>query len=363
MKKRIFFAAILVLVAWLLLSGAALAQRYVFQDLGDLGGGGSVASGLNDTGQVVGSSYTADNVIQAYVWDPKTKAVLPLGDLGGFESEAYAINNLGQVAGSSFTPDFYLNPVLWDAATQTIQDLGNLSVAGTCELLALNDQGQAAGYIFDINGNQRAFTLDPPYTTKQLLPNLYHPPYVTAALGINNNGEVVGESQQDSIGNLVPFWYHPSTKKMDNLGTLTDWPTSAAFAINNHSQIVGGADIYYYENGHAFIWDPVNKMQDLDPSSLNGDSAAYAINDAGQVVGSFNLYGYPSSAFIWTAAGGMKDLNSLVVNLPAGTHLDIANGINKTGQIVGSYNFGSGAFLLTVAKPSILPALQLLLTD
>ena len=58
MKKRIFFAAIVALVAWLLLSGAALAQRYVFQDLGDLGGGGSVALGLNDAGQVVGSSYT-----------------------------------------------------------------------------------------------------------------------------------------------------------------------------------------------------------------------------------------------------------------------------------------------------------------
>ena len=82
--------------------------------------------------------------------------MLPLGDLGGGESEAYAINNLGQVAGSSYTPDFYLNPVLWDAATQTIQDLGNLSGAGTCELLALNDQGRAAGYIMGgPNGNNR----------------------------------------------------------------------------------------------------------------------------------------------------------------------------------------------------------------
>ena len=356
-------AAILALVAWLLLGGAALAQRYVFQDLGDLGGGGSMAWGINDAGQVVGSSYLADYSCQAFIWDPKTKVMTGLSDLGGgYKSTAYAIDNFGQVAGSSYSPDFYLNPVLWDAATQTI--LGSLSVAGDCELLALNDQGRAAGYIFDNSGNQRAFTLDPPYTLnqRQLLPNLGPKPYITAALGINNNGDVVGESQ-DSSGNLVPFWYHPSTRKMDNLGTLPGWPAAAAFAINNHSQIVGGADTIYYEYGHAFIWDPVNKMQDLDPSSLNGDSAAYAINDAGQVVGSFNLYGYPPSAFLWTPTEGMQDLNSLVMNLPPGTHLDVANGINKTGQIVGSYNFGSGAFLLTVAKPSIAPILQLLLTD
>ena len=125
---------------------------------------------------------------------------------------------------------------------------------------------------------------------------------------------------------------------MDKLGTLAGWPSAAAFALNNHSQIVGGVDTIYFETGHAFIWDPVNKMQDLDPSSLNGDSAAYAINDAGQVVGSFNLYGYPLQPLSGPPPGACRDLNSLVVNLPPGTHLEVANGINKTGQIVGSYS-------------------------
>ena len=40
-------------------------------------------------------------------------------------------------------------------------------------------------------------------------------------------------------------------------------------------------------------------------------------------------------AFIWTAAKGMQDLNTLAVNLPAGVSLACAYGINRSGWIVG----------------------------
>jgi probable HAF family extracellular repeat protein len=103
--------------------------------------------------------------------------------------------------------------------------------------------------------------------------------------------------------------------------------------------------------------DPLNPMEDL--GAPDGESEAYAINDAAQVVGAFGVLGISTTAFIWTPAGGLQDLNSLVVNLPAESHLDSATGINKKGQIVG-YTSDYRAFLLT-PKPVALPFIPLLL--
>ncbi len=367
MKRRIIGTAILAAVAWLLLSGAAVAQQYVFQDLGNLGGGWAEAWGLNDSGQVVGQSDTADLSPHAYVWDPTTNTMLDLGDLGTGVSIAYAINNLGQVAGSAYLYNANagydeLHPVLWDAA-HTINDLGNLNGNGFCEFYALNDNGRAAGYI--IGGSvdsQYAFTWDP-VSLRHLLPNLSAPPYFTTAYGINNQGEVVGDSQDQNYNVVAFFCSPPGATQLTKLGTLGG-TSSTAYALNNNSQVVGVADTPQGIR-HAFLWDSVNHMQDLDPSFLFGDSEANAINSAGQVVGIFNVYSYPSSAFLWTPARGMQDLNSLVVDLPPGTNLDVAYGINKTGQIVGNYSSttGSGAFLLTPVQSVMLQVYQLLLME
>ncbi len=50
---------------------------------------------------------------------------------------------------------------------------------------------------------------------------------------------------------------------------------------------------------------------------------------------SFNI-----TAFLWTPTGGMQDLNNLVVNLPAGVHLNYAFAINKRGEIAGYTDIG-----------------------
>ena len=63
------------------------------------------------------------------------------------------------------------------------------------------------------------------------------------------------------------------------------------------------------------------------------------------------------TAFLWTPSEGLQDLNNLVVNLPAGVHLNYAFAINNRGEIAGYTN--NSVFKLTPIVP--LPSLLLLL--
>jgi uncharacterized membrane protein len=82
---------------------SAHAEEYTLTDLGDLGGGFSIAFGVNNAGQAVGTSeYAPPNNTAVYpvLWSGGPITVL--GDLGG-TSEAYGINSTGIVVGYSYT--------------------------------------------------------------------------------------------------------------------------------------------------------------------------------------------------------------------------------------------------------------------
>ncbi|MGC5172095.1 hypothetical protein ACLQ2Q_15740 [Microbacterium sp. DT81.1] len=81
------------------------------QDLGTLGGAGSWTWGINDRGQVIGSSDTADGWQRAFRKTPSS-GMTDLGSLGG-NSIATAINIRGQVAGFSGTPMGESHAFLW----------------------------------------------------------------------------------------------------------------------------------------------------------------------------------------------------------------------------------------------------------
>jgi probable HAF family extracellular repeat protein len=72
-------------------------------------------------------------------------------------------------------------------------------------------------------------------------------------------------------------------------------------------------------------------VQDLGSLVPGGRSRAYNINARGEVVGS-SASADGERAFLWTAATGMLDLNSLVAS--SGLRLTEAVGINERGYIV-----------------------------
>ena len=261
---------------------------------------------INDAGQVVGTLQSPGQDPRAYLWTPGG-SVQDLGTLGGTRSVAYAINELGQVAGVSTTATGQAHAFLWTPG-QGMQDLGTLPGAIS-----------------------------------------------STARGINDNGQVVGESLFPKVLPTEPqrhaFLWTPGAG-MQDLGALGQGLTSSvAYDINNAGQVVGrsfSADQIVFPPtdpeflSRAFLWSPSQGMQDLGALS-GGHAVAYAVNDASQVVGKSWLstsspppYGPNVRAVLWAPGQGIRDLGGLW----SGPYNSVAYGINEAGQVVGESDLG-----------------------
>lgn len=107
-------------------------------DLGTLGGAESWASGINDSGTVVGVSTMADGGVHAFLY--AGGAMVDLNPDGG-NSEAFDINNAGQVVGKGKGGGFiYANGVMTDL--DALIAPGEWHIASA---VGINDRGQIVG--------------------------------------------------------------------------------------------------------------------------------------------------------------------------------------------------------------------------
>ena len=302
---------------------------YTITNLGSLGGTASVPVEVNNRGEVVGYSLTANNAA-AHAFLYSHGRMTDLGTLGGTTSGAMSINSRGVIVGmSNIAPgntqvdafiersgklrDRPLNPPFAEGGMISINARGDISGLS------------AGGYVALIHGHGMNIDLGS-----------------LAGLGsdrrdINDSGEVVGLSTTALLpaanGSSTPtatfhaFLYRDGT--MRDLGTLggTD---STANAINDRGAVVGFSLTANNAATHAFVYKN-GTITDL--GTLGGrDSIAAAINDEGAVVGtSLTSTGAPH-AFI-DVHGRMADLNS---EIPADSGLVIttAADINDRGQVV-----------------------------
>ena len=319
-------------------------------DLGTLGGTSSQANAVNLEGVVVGSStLSGDTVTHAFLAF-SGKAPIDLGTLpGGTNSSATAVNLLDFVTGTSDFND-PINGGVQHAflyANGTLSDLGSLG-GGISQGNGIDAEGIVVGSSLTSDGSStHAFWYNP--STRQLndLGTLSGGAN-SAAYGINLFGQIVGNSDTgrfDNSGNPITdaVMWNLLTRKVVDLGTLPGGAFAQATAINNFGSTVG-----FSSNAqgltHAFLAKPTGL---LDLGALGGSySQATAINDLGVVVGFSNISGDTDvHAFVWTPQHGLADLNTL---LPAnsGWVLSAAYGINLEGKIVGvgTHNGASHAF-------------------
>lgn len=365
--RHIFRATLLPgLVTWASMAVAAppAAIQYHVTDLGKLGGVESAGVAINSRGQVTGYSTVTGSVYQhGFLWTPTmpngtSGAMIDLGTIGEDWSYGWDINSSGQVAGYSGG-----YAVLWTPTTPN-GTTGSMVMLGQPEdrfvnAQAINASGQVTGSAYPQAATSvDAFLWNPtsPNATSGTLHDL-GTVGGTYSVGydINSSGHVVGESGTAN-GFIRAFLWSPSTPNgasgsMIDLGTLGGNNYSGARAISDDRRIVGESNILGDTAGHAFLYD--GTMHDL--GTLGGNSsAAFALNAGGQVTGYSQMPGNKiEHAFLWTSAGGIVDLNSLIAP-EAGWDLRIARGINDAGQITGSgqINGEDHAYLLTpIAVP------------
>lgn len=290
--------------------------------LGSLFGESTVATGINNAGQVVGYSVTLGGSSRAFITGPDGIGMRELGTLGGGSNHALDINNSGQVVGYSSTATEYDHAFITGPNGVGMTDLGNGGAGWFAN--SINDFGQVVLTSFGRGTPQyQNNVITGPNGMGIILLGTLGGGHSTA-YDINNSGQVVGTSQT-ADGSFHAFITGPNDMGMTDLGTLGG-SYSLASAINNAGQVIGSSET---ENGsiHSFITGPGGTgMTELSPGRY---TAALDINDAGQVVGTNGVH-----AFITGPNGiGITDLNSLV-DLPEGVILGRAVGINNNGQII-----------------------------
>ncbi len=302
-------------------------------NLGTFGGSQGVALGVNDRGQVVGAALNTNPDPFAAAFDSSAVVVFPgttqahaflwqhgvmqdLGTLGGPDSVATYVNERGEVAGQSFV-NFVPNsttgtptqdPFLWvpcDRGRWDSDDCNNHSESVTAGNGKMLDLGTLGGTSSLVNG-------------------------------LNNQGQVIGQSNLPGDKTHHPFLWHRG--RLADLGTLGG-DFGIATSLNDTGEVVGVASLPIPCPGcglgpqvyHAFFWKQ-GVMTDL--GTLDKCSLGNHINSKGQIVGSSGLCGIAKHAFMSEGGGPIVDLNSLVV---PGSDLQLTGAVynNDRGEIAG----------------------------
>ena len=164
-------------------------------DLGTLGGTIGQPNGLNNRGQVVGSSNLVGDLTEhPFLWS-RSEGMKDLGTLGGTFGHADYINDLGEVVGTATpTGDPFGRAFLWRNGVMT--DLGTLGTDPDSEAFGVNMQGQVVGNtgVFGLV-DHRAFLWEhggPMVDLNTLIPS--NPDLqLTRALYINDRGEIAAQ--------------------------------------------------------------------------------------------------------------------------------------------------------------------------
>ncbi len=301
------------------------------RDIGSLGGRIVYANGLNDAGQIAGTSLDEQGLEHAFVWSAAGGMLDLRANPGNGRSYGWAINNRGVVTGAFGDA---AHPFRWSVASG-VEDLGvTPGIPAPAAGRVLNDAGLIAGVttIDDEVTRVFAWTRSGGLVDIDTLGSVESSPVAVGA-----GGEVAGNrlaSEED--GGDRPFLWTRATGMVDlgiGRGT-TAWVNAMTPGLH-----IAGAIGYADGRQRAMSWTRGAGMREL--GTLGGrTSVARDVNARGQIVGFAENTAGAMRAFVWSAAGGLLDLNRYLHRAPPGLVLDQAVAINDSGAIVAMSNAG-----------------------
>ena len=296
--------------------------------LGSLGGNTGVG-GINNKGEVVGSSNNSVGIDHAFLWSNGT-----MQDLVRDYSYGYAVNYGGQVAGTAYFSGFSnaYRAALYSGGTwQNLGTLGGNTSAG----YAINTSGQVAGradtsaanthHAFVYSGGSRTDLGTLGGTNSE-------------ARGINDAGILVGNAQVAN-GETHAFIYYGGA--MRDLGTLGG-TSSSATAINQAGLIVGNLDSagFLKSGGAMYNLDNITAVTQ-GVTNFYAASLGNAINDWGQIAAyGYNQNGVQQAVILTPRAMGTAFSGGLG-DLAGGTFSSGAQGVSNGGGVVVGYGSNS----------------------
>jgi probable HAF family extracellular repeat protein len=160
----------------------------------------SAAYAINNGGTIVGDGQLANGTFRGIIWNPDGSTAM-LGTFGGSSSQATGVNDSGQVVGFASLPDGYQNA--FSEIDGTMLDLGTLG-GGSSYAYGVNNIGEIVGYSWLADGGQSAFLYDDGtmFDLNSLLPNNSGWDLLQA-YGINASGQITGVGLYD--GQLSAF--------------------------------------------------------------------------------------------------------------------------------------------------------------
>lgn len=310
-------------------------------------GGGSIATLINESGQVAGEFDFAAESNHAFVWT-RTGGAVDLGILGGPESFTVATNDAGQVAGNSTpsnAPERLQHAFVWDRNTGML-DLGTLG-GNASNAAAMNNAGQVVGIAARVDGVGHAFLWD---KSRGMVDLGTLGGQASRANAINNSGQVGGFAETASA-NLRAFLWSPARGMVDLNTLIPDAPPGLlltevlAIADSGAMLVASNAGLVLLNPGSAGTSSPVvGPISPTGPVNAGTEiafSVPFADKDKDELLAASWRWGDGSAdtAGTVTAANGAGSATGHHVFATPGVYLVLVTLTDNAGlsTTVGSY--------------------------
>ena len=323
-------SALMAISVFALTGSQALAENYVFSDMGGLSDLSRTYSprGINNLGHVVADS---SNGVPG-IWSNGSWSDLPA--LAGFSSYgASDISDTGYISGTGTVDGVDASVAFrWtNSTTQPTALAGLIPLDVTQTLLpfdagwTVNNSGAVAGTVWTPAGGTHAALWEPGSTTLTDLGSLGGQFTSVYNHMINDAGTVVGTGQtENGEASRGAAWVNGGPPEL--LALLPGAANSEANGINSLGQIVGAANNGASDdNGDInvpVLWNSVNDQPTLLGTLGGARGMALSINDSGQIVGFSEGTDGKAHPTLW-ANGQIIDLTQFIPAdlLGAGWHI------------------------------------------